>query len=168
MRTVVVVPYDDKWPEEFETESLLISRILNGVVMAVHHIGSTAVPGLSAKPVIDIMLEVSDIHELDTCNEAMSRAGYVARSENGIKERRYFTKGGDKRSYQLHAFATGNIQLLRHLAFRDYLLNNREIAAKYAEIKYTAALLSGNEPHRYSALKASFIEDHLRIALTDD
>lgn len=90
MRKIIVVPYDDKWPEMFEAESLLIRTLLGGVVKSVHHIGSTSVPGLSAKPVIDILLEVSDINELDTYNSAMASGGYVACGENGITGRRYF------------------------------------------------------------------------------
>ncbi|MGD8106365.1 GrpB family protein [Pantoea sp. FN0302] len=165
MRTIIVVPYDDKWPEMFEAESLLIKTLLGGVAKSIHHIGSTSVPGLSAKPVIDILLEVSDINELDRYNSAMTRAGYVARGENGISGRRYFIKGGDQRSHQVHAFAVGDMQVVRHLAFRDYLRKNRAIAGKYAEIKLSAALLSKNDVHRYSALKANFIEHHLRLAL---
>ncbi|WP_079971326.1 GrpB family protein [Salmonella enterica] len=165
MRTVVVVPYDNKWPEMFEAESLLIRSLLGGVAKSVHHIGSTSVPGLSAKPVIDILLEVSDINELDTYNSAMVRCGYVARGENGIVGRRYFIKGGDQRSHQVHAFTVGDVQVSRHLAFRNYLRKNRDIAGQYAEIKHSAALLSRNNVHRYSALKADFIEHHLQLAL---
>ena len=121
MRTVIVVPYDDKWREMFETESLLIKTLLGGVAKDIHHIGSTSVPGLSAKPVIDILLEVSDINELDRYNCAMAHAGYVIRGQNGISGRRYFIKGGEQRSHQVHAFASGDMQVLRHLVFRDYL-----------------------------------------------
>lgn len=167
MRTIIVVPYDDKWPEMFEAESLLIKTLLGGVAKSIHHIGSTSVSGLSAKPVIDILLEVSDINELDTYNYAMTCAGYVARGENGISGRRYFIKGGDHRSHQVHAFAVGNMQVLRHLAFRDYLRQNKDIAGEYAEIKHSAVLLSKNDVHRYSALKANFIEQHLLLALND-
>ncbi|WP_315312328.1 GrpB family protein [Pantoea vagans] len=164
MRTVIVVPYDDKWPEMFEAESLLIKTLLDGVAKDIHHIGSTSVPGLSAKPIIDILLEVSDINELDRYNCVMAHAGYVIRGENGISGRRYFIKGGEQRSHQVHAFASGDIQVLRHLIFRDYLRKNTPIAEMYAELKHSAALLSRNDAHRYSALKANFIAHHLRLA----
>lgn len=166
MRTVVIVPYDDKWPEMFETESLLIKTLLGAVAVSVHHIGSTSVPGLSAKPIIDILVEVIDINELDAYNLAMVSAGYISRGENGIPGRRYFIKGGGQRSHQVHAFAIGDLQVLRHLIFRDYLRKNRDIAGEYAEIKHSAALLSQNDVHRYSALKADFIAHHLRLALS--
>lgn len=164
MRTVIVVPYDDKWPEMFEAESLLIKTLLGGVAKDIHHIGSTSVPGLSAKPIIDILLEVSDINELDRYNSAMAHAGYVIRGENGISGRRYLIKGGDQRSHQVHAFASGDIQVLRHLVFRDYLRENTHIAEMYAELKHSAARLSRNNAHRYSAHKANFIAHHLRLA----
>jgi len=165
MRKIIVVPYDDRWPEMFEAESLLIKRLLGGMAKDVHHIGSTSVPGLSAKPVIDMLLEVSDINELDKYHSAMTQAGYVARGENGIAGRRYFIKGGDQRSHQVHAFAVGDMQVLRHLAFRDYLRRNKDIAEEYAEIKHAAVLVSRNDAHRYSALKAKFIERHQQLAL---
>jgi len=166
MRTVVIVPYDDKWPEMFEIESLLIKTLLGAVAVSVHHIGSTSVPGLSAKPIIDILVEVTDINELDAYNLAMVSAGYISRGENGIPGRRYFIKGSGQRSHHVHAFAIGDLQVLRHLIFRDYLRKNRDIAGEYAEIKHSAALLSQNDVHRYSALKADFIAHHLRLALS--
>lgn len=136
------------------------------MAVSVHHIGSTSVPGLSAKPIIDILVEVTDINELDAYNLAMVSAGYISRGENGIPGRRYFIKGGGQRSHQVHAFAIGDLQVLRHLIFRDYLRKNRDIAGEYAEIKHSAALLSQNDVHRYSALKADFIAHHLRLALS--
>jgi len=148
----------------FEAESLLIKTLLGGVAKDIHHIGSTSVPGLSAKPIIDILLEVSDINELDRYNSAMAHAGYVIRGENGISGRRYFIKGGDQRSHQVHAFASGDIQVLRHLVFRNYLRENTHIAEMYAELKHSAARLSRNDAHRYSAHKANFIAHHLRLA----
>ncbi|MGW9997414.1 GrpB-like predicted nucleotidyltransferase (UPF0157 family) [Pantoea piersonii] len=167
MRTIAVMPYDEKWPEAFKVERLLLQTFLGGVAKNVHHIGSTSVPGLPAKPVIDILLEVSDVTELDKYNAIMVRAGYVARGENGIPGRRYFIKGSDVRSHQVHAFTVGNKEILRHLAFRDYLRKNRDIALDYAEIKRTAAFFCKNDVHRYSALKANFIEHHLQLALID-
>ena len=165
MRAVIVVSYDRQWPLMFESESSLIQALLGEVVKGVHHIGSTSVPGMAAKPVIDILLEVAGISELDKCNSVMTRAGYIARGENGIRGRRYFIKGGDKRSHQVHAFAVGDMQVVKHLAFRDYLIKNSEEAELYAEIKRAAALASKNDAQRYSELKAGFIEHHLQLAL---
>ncbi|MHA8114201.1 GrpB family protein [Kosakonia cowanii] len=165
MRKIVVVPYDEKWPELFNAESFLIKRLLGEVAKDIHHIGSTSVPGLSAKPVIDVLVEVSDINELDQCTPAMVNAGYIARGENGIAGRRYFIKEGNQRSHQVHAFSVGDRQVLRHLAFRDYVRKHTDIAMAYAEVKRTAQLLYKNDAQGYSAFKAPFIEHHLQLAL---
>lgn len=167
MRTVTIVAYDKQWPGLFEAESSLLLATLGEVITRIHHIGSTSVPGLAAKPVIDILLEVVDLHQLDNLNAAMERAGYMARGENGIPNRRYFTKGGNQRSRQVHAFAVGDRQIIKHLVFRDYLIKNKEAAEQYAEVKRAAARAGGNDIHHYSAFKADFIEHHLRLALMD-
>ncbi|CAI2030084.1 TPA: GrpB family protein [Serratia fonticola] len=167
MRKVTIVAYDEQWPDLFETESSLLQLALGKVISRIHHVGSTSVPGLAAKPVIDILLEVVSLNALDSLNAAMERAGYTARGENGIPNRRYFTKGGDQRSHQVHAFALGDAQIVKHLAFRDYLIKNMKAAEQYAEVKRAALLASENDNHRYSAFKTDFIEHHLRLALID-
>ncbi|WP_454878403.1 GrpB family protein [Serratia inhibens] len=167
MRNVTIVAYDEQWPVLFEAESLLLQMTLGKVISRIHHIGSTSVPGLAAKPVIDILLEVTGLNELDSLNAEMERAEYTARGENGISNRRYFTKGGDQRSHHVHAFAVGDMQIVKHLAFRDYLIKNKNAAGQYAEIKCAAALASKNDTHRYSALKADFIENHLHLAFME-
>ena len=167
MRKVTIVAYDEQWPGLFEAESWLLQITLGKVISQIHHVGSTSVPGLAAKPVIDILLEVVDLNEMDNLNVAMEHAGYTARGENGISNRRYFTKGGDQRSHQIHAFAVGDTQIVKHLAFRDYLIKNKKAAEQYAEIKRVAVLASENDIHCYSAFKVGFIEHHLRLALID-
>ncbi|WP_037384658.1 GrpB family protein, partial [Serratia sp. DD3] len=93
MRQVTIVAYDEQWPSLFEAESSLLQITLGKVISRIHHVGSTSVPELAAKPVIDILLEVVSLNELDNLNVEMVRAGYNARGENGISNRRYFTKG---------------------------------------------------------------------------
>ncbi|MGE0973327.1 GrpB family protein (plasmid) [Klebsiella sp. WOUb02] len=165
MRKVTVVTYDEHWPEAFEAEGVLLQASLGHVVSGIHHIGSTSVPGLAAKPVIDILLEVTGLVELDSLNAAMARAGYTARGENGIPDRRYFTKGEEQRSHHVHAFAAGDPQIEKHLAFRDYLIRNGKAAELYARIKRAAALVNESDTGGYSAFKKDFIEHHLRLAL---
>ncbi|RQW65234.1 GrpB family protein, partial [Listeria sp. SHR_NRA_18] len=77
MRKVTIVAYDEQWPDLFETESSLLQITLGRVISRIHHIGSTSVPGLAAKPVIDILMEVVSLNELDNLNAAMERAGYT-------------------------------------------------------------------------------------------
>lgn len=98
-------------------------------------------------------------------NQAMERAGYTVRGENGISNRRYFTKGENQRCHHIHAFTTGDAQIIKHLAFRDYLIRNNDIATQYALMKKNAMLLCENDPHQYSIYNADFIQKHLRMAL---
>lgn len=166
MRLLTVVDYDRQWPDVFEAEHALLLTTLGDVARCIHHIGSTSVTGLAAKPVIDMLIEVSTLAELDRLNAAMESNGYRARGENGIRNRRYFTKGSPQRSHQIHAFPIGDAEIIRHLAFRDYLRENKEIAAHYADIKRAALKACGNDAQRYSALKAGFIQHHLQLALS--
>lgn len=165
MRILTVVDYDEMWPTLFENERTLLQMTLGKVISRIHHIGSTSVPGLSAKPVIDILIEVANLEELDSLNQAMEGVGYTVRGENGILNRRYFTKGGNQRSHHIHAFATGDAQIIKHLAFRDYLIKHNDVAIQYALMKKSAMLLCENDSHRYSIYKADFIQKHLRMAL---
>lgn len=90
---VVVVPYKNEWPALFETEAMLIKQALGDNCLLVHHIGSTAVPGLASKPIIDILPVVKNILHVDQVTSAMEQLGYEAKGEYGIPFRRYFQKG---------------------------------------------------------------------------
>lgn len=95
-RLIEVVPYDNKWPLLFAEEESILKKILGKNCVDIHHIGSTSVPGLAAKPVIDILVVVSMINQVDTINALMLERGYKAQGENGMPFRRFFQKGGAK------------------------------------------------------------------------
>lgn len=162
---VIVVNYHPQWIQEFEMESeklkLQIGRVLNHV----YHIGSTAVPGLMAKPIIDMMLAVSDLDELDRQNFKLENMGYEALGEYGIAGRRYFRKGGEHRTHQIHAFQSGDPNLMRHLAFRDYLRAHKEIADEYGALKLDIAQRCNNDIEKYCDEKDGFIKYQEAIAL---
>lgn len=162
---VEVVAYDPTWVEAFEREQALIDAALGEVCRVVHHIGSTSVPGLAAKPVIDIMLEVEQLDALDARPDDLAALGYSAYGENGIPGRRYFVKGDDRRTHQIHAFATGDAHLARHLAFRDYLRAHANIAAEYAALKTALASSCEHDIDRYMDGKDAFIKRHEALAL---
>ena len=159
-RTIAVVDYDPQWVTNYVTEAGAIAQALGDVAVRIHHIGSTAVPGLSAKPVIDMLLEVASLSDLDKLDHVMVDLGYRPRGENGIAGRRYYTKGGDARTHHLHAFVVGDAPIQRHLAFRDYLRVNPDVCAEYAAIKRAAALACDNDAAVYSQLKNDFIATH--------
>lgn len=139
MRKVEVVPYNHQWPQIFEEEAGKIKTIMNENVVGIEHMGSTSIPGMSAKPVIDILVEVNSIEKVDLYKVEMIELGYDPKGENGIPNRRYFSKGGDNRTHHVHIYQTGNPEIARHLQFRDYLTAHPEDAILYSELKQSLA-----------------------------
>jgi GrpB-like predicted nucleotidyltransferase (UPF0157 family) len=140
-REVKVVPYDSDWPRLYQLEVVRLREALGNEIVSVSHIGSTAIPGMSAKPIIDVLLEVMTISKLDDYNEVMMELGYTPKGEFGIPGRRYFSRNDSNniRTHHVHAFQTGNMGLIRHLAFRDYMIAHPEDADKYAQLKIELA-----------------------------
>lgn len=135
MRKLEVCRYDEEWPKQFHQEMKKLQDIYGEEIVTIHHIGSTSIKGLKAKPIIDIMPVVRDIKEIDKFDDRMKEIGYEPRGENGIPWRRYFQKGGDFRTHHVHIYQEGDSQINRHLAFRDYLRMNRELKTKYGDLK---------------------------------
>jgi GrpB-like predicted nucleotidyltransferase (UPF0157 family) len=140
-REVKVVPYNNDWPKMYEQEVVRLRDVLGNELLSAFHIGSTSIPGMSAKPIIDILLEVKSISRLDDYNDMMIELGYNPRGELGIPGRRYFSRNDSSgiRSHHVHAFQSGDIGLERHLAFRDYMIAHPEDAKKYARLKVDLA-----------------------------
>jgi GrpB-like predicted nucleotidyltransferase (UPF0157 family) len=160
MRNIRIVPYDPSWPSAFQQEAVLLGHIFGADLIAVYHIGSTAVPGLPAKPVIDMLPLVRDIQRVDLFGSAMMAAGYHAWGEHGIPGRRLFTKGGDEhRTHNVHIFAAGSPDVARHLDFRNYLSAHADVAQRYAELKAALAAQHPNDIAAYNNGKAAFIKD---------
>ncbi|MDN5708889.1 MAG: GrpB family protein [Planococcus sp. (in: firmicutes)] len=139
MRKVIVTAYDERWPIEFEHAAEAIRGMLGSKCLKVEHIGSTAVPGLAAKPVIDLLVAVSDIEAIDRYEEDFRKLGYQAKGENGLPGRRYFERGGNERTHHVHCYEQGSLEISRHLAFRDFLKANPQVASAYGELKMKLA-----------------------------
>jgi GrpB-like predicted nucleotidyltransferase (UPF0157 family) len=137
MRKVEVVPHDPKWREAFEVESKRVTDALGTNVVAIHHIGSTAIPNIYAKPIIDLLVEVRDIIKVDRQSSSMQSLGYEVMGEFGIAGRRYFRKDNQAgiRTHHTHIFKVDSEQVERHLAFRDYMIAHPEDAQRYSELK---------------------------------
>lgn len=164
MRKIEVVDYDPSWPERFTEERNLLRKTLGDIAVEVQHIGSTAVPGLAAKPIIDILIEVTDLPALDARDRDMELLGYEPKGEFGIPGRRYFQKGGDNRTHQIHAFVTGDANVSRHIAFRDYLRSNPGVAEEYGALKKRVAETCDNDIGTYCDGKDAFVKNHEEIA----
>lgn len=157
-RIVEVLPYDPAWPEAYQAELGRIAPLLGANLVVAHHIGSTAVPGLAAKPTIDILLVVRDLEALDACNAAMQQLGYAAKGENGIPGRRYYQMLRDEQHvFHLHAYIEGHPEIMRHLNFRDYLIAHPDTAFEYQALKQALAGRFRDAPPEYTSGKEDFI-----------
>ncbi|KAA0550358.1 GrpB family protein [Bacillus sp. BGMRC 2118] len=159
MRKIEVVPYQKKWKSLYAFEEKLISSILGEQVVHIHHIGSTAIPNMMAKPVIDILVEVKDIDKVDEFNCKFIEVGYEPKGENGILHRRYFQKGGDVRTHHVHIFKANHPEVTRHVAFRDYLIEHPAEAKEYEELKKNLALQHMFDANKYNNGKSEFIRE---------
>lgn len=155
---VRVVPYDPAWEKGYEEEAQRLRQALDGLLIEIHHIGSTAVPGLMAKPVIDILPVVRDIAAVDGRNPQMEALGYACMGEFGIPGRRYFRKGGEDRTHQVHVFAAGSRgDIERHLAVRDYLRAHPAAAEAYGWLKQELAARFPEDIEGYCDGKDAFV-----------
>lgn len=149
----------------FEREAEHIKSILKDELVQIYHIGSTSIPNMWAKPIIDMLVEVKDINKIDQLNDQLFEFGYEPKGEYGIPNRRYFPKGGDNRAHHLHMFPKGDENVNRHLAFRDFLRHHDEEARKYIELKKHLARKYHNSPKEYVAGKNNLIQDLEKKAL---
>ena len=165
---IVVVDYDPLWPLLFRKEADAISRILGDNLVLIHHIGSTSVPFLAAKPIIDIMPVVKDLSGVDAVSGEFVKLGYEYLGEFGIKGRRYLRKGGQERTHQIHIFQMeDDTNILRHLAFRDYLRSHRDVAMDYAELKKDLAARFPYDIDGYCDGKDAFVKKIENLALAE-
>lgn len=163
---IKIVEYSPEWEEMYERESGLISGILGNELVEIHHIGSTAVKGLAAKPVIDIMPVVKNIERVDRHNAEFEKLGYECMGELGIAGRRFFRKGGDNRTHHIHIFEESNRQdITRHLAVRDYLRTHEDARQAYGELKSKLAKLYSQDIEAYCDGKDDFVKSMEREAL---
>ncbi|MDQ0253553.1 GrpB-like predicted nucleotidyltransferase (UPF0157 family) [Evansella vedderi] len=165
MRKVEVCAYNEAWLIMFKEEENKLANIFEDELVALHHIGSTAVRGLQAKPIIDIMPVVRDIEKVDNYNQAMIEIGYEPRGENGIPKRRYFQKGGDNRTHHVHIFQVGSEDITRHLAFREYLSTFPQVKKEYGELKQSLAQQFPYEIAAYIEGKDGFVKEMEQRAL---
>jgi GrpB-like predicted nucleotidyltransferase (UPF0157 family) len=167
-RRVTVVPYDPRWPQAFPTASAEVAAALGANLLDIHHIGSTAIPGMPAKPVIDMLAVVANVVAIDARNAQMQTLGYESMGEFGIAGRRYFRRDNSagERTHQVHAFQRGSPHVQRHLAFRDFMRAHPEPAEQYATLKRRLAEAHPNDIEAYIDGKDAFIKEMEARALS--
>ena len=156
---IVVSAYCSVWKIMFEEEAKVIKGILGKNCTAIYHIGSTSVPKLSAKPIIDIMPIVLDMQKVDEKKSEFEILGYEYVGELGIPGRRYLRKGKEERTHQIHIFEQSNKQdIQRHIAVRDNLRTHQEVARQYEALKRTLAQKFPYDITGYCNEKESFMQ----------
>jgi GrpB-like predicted nucleotidyltransferase (UPF0157 family) len=162
-----VVSHDPEWASKFEIEAGRVIETLGATVVRMHHIGSTAIPRIKAKPVIDILLEVGSLKTLDEKSSMLEALGYEAKGEFGISGRRYFRLNDSwgMRTHQIHAFEAGTPDVIRHIAFRDYMRAHPSAAEEYSSLKERLANAYPNDMAAYMEGKDVFIKQYEGRAL---
>jgi GrpB-like predicted nucleotidyltransferase (UPF0157 family) len=161
-RVEIVAP-DPRWATIAGAEASALRRVLDAEV---HHVGSTSVPGLPAKPIVDLLPVVADLAEVDAARPALEGLGLAWRGEYGIAGRRYLVRQEAGRSVlHVHVFAAGHPEIARHLAFRDALRARPELAAAYAALKRELVARFAGAREAYQDGKSGFIEEVLCQAM---
>ena len=166
---VTVVPYRPEWPELFEAERERLRGALCGLDATIEHGGSTSVPGLAAKPTIDVLVGVTGLEQMNERIDDMVAVGYhyVPKYEVRMPDRRYFRRPDARpRLAHVHVLEVDGVRWLRHLAFRDWLREHPDDAHAYAALKFALAHQYRHDRPGYTDAKNSFITMILKRALS--
>lgn len=159
---VFLVPWTDTWQKEFLLEKKRIESVIGKYVFAIHHVGSTSIQGLSAKPIIDIAIEIHTFNDGENCAEPLKRLNYAYRGTHMLPNRHYFSKG-NPRTHQIHMHQKGDKLLLEQLAFRDYLIQDETARLEYEDLKQRLVKEYQNDRPAYTAAKSDFIRNILKM-----
>ena len=161
MRTILVVAYDPSWPALFEALRADVWAAVQGMAIAIEHVGSTSVPGLAAKPVIDMDIVVGSIGDLAECIDALALLGYRHLGDLGIEGREAFDNPPGMPAHNLYLCPHGSTGLRNHLAVRDYLRAHPLVARAYGELKTELARRYAHDIDAYVEGKSRFLLDIL-------
>jgi len=156
LELVVVGP---EWVARFASEQARLRAALGDDALTIEHIGSTSVPGLAAKPIMDIAVAIASYEHGHVLVSRLEAIGYRYRGENGIPRRHYFVLGAPRRTHHLHVLERGHPQWSRHLCFRDRLRTSPETALRYAALKRTLIAEGGGDREHYQRSKSAFIAE---------
>lgn len=158
-------PHDPRWNAAFAAEVRVLEAALGAAALEFHHVGSTAIAGVWAKPIIDVAVAARALDDVDARTADMEAAGYEARGEYGIAGRRYFRKtSAPGEGFHVHVFARGSEHIARHLQFRDFLLLRPDVAQAYSALKQSLADADGVLVDDYVARKAAFVRNVQTLA----
>ena len=160
---VKLVPHTPEWARLFAEEKARLEAAIGLHVLDIQHVGSTSIPGMAAKPIIDIGIAVTDFDEARVCVPSIERLGYTYRGEHGIPRRHYFVKG-DPRTHHLHMNEIHGQDWENQVLFRDYLIAHPALTAEYAALKRALAAQHPSDRGAYQDGKDPFIKRVLALA----
>jgi len=163
------VLHDPAWADQAQQERDRLRTAIGDVIVTVHHIGSTAIPGIRAKPILDLIPVVRSFADFDNSRQAVERLGYTWWGEYGLPGRRYCTFDDPvtgQRMVQLHCFEQGSPQVTRHLAFRDHLRSHPDLAREYEAEKARCRDCHPLDSHAYGDCKEAWIRRIEALALS--
>jgi GrpB-like predicted nucleotidyltransferase (UPF0157 family) len=165
-RAITIVDYDPEWPREFNREGQAVRRALGNLAVRVEHVGSTAVPGLPAKPIIDIQVAVSKIEPREAYVRPLERLGYLFAPDPDSPDYHFFGKPARRpRRFHVHVAEAGSFHEQRHLAVRDYLRADAAAAERYSALKRELLTRHRGDRLAYMERKEQFMEELERRAL---
>jgi GrpB-like predicted nucleotidyltransferase (UPF0157 family) len=166
---VIPVPHNPAWADQARQEGERLQTAIGETIVAVHHVGSTAIAGICAKPILDLIPVVRSLVELDAKQQVVEGMGYVWWGEYGLPGRRYCAFDDPRtnnRTIQLHCFEQSSPEITRHLAFRDYLRSHPELAHEYENEKLRCRNRHPSDSHAYGDCKAAWIRRIEELALS--
>lgn len=162
---VVLEDYSLEWNNDYEREKELLEKVLRDRIVEIHHVGSTAIKGLKAKPIIDILLLIDNLDKIREIEEILVNYGYTNMGKQGIEDRYFFPKGPDDgRTHYVHIVDSKGDTYYNQLLFRDYLNEHFEYVKKYCDLKQELAGKYPDERKKYTAGKSEFITNVVEIA----
>ena len=170
-RKIIIDAYNPDWPAQFEQERAHLQAALGDRIDRIEHIGSTAVPGLGAKPVIDMLVGLRALADAADCIAPVVGLGYhyVPEFEDELPDRRFFRRDTNgQRSHHIHMVEVGSPFWLEHLRFRDYLRRQPEAVAAYEALKQRLAAEYVDDVDAYAGAKTEFVRDVLARAEADE
>lgn len=156
-RAVHIVAYDASWPDRFARLGGQLREALGNVALRIDHIGSTAVPGLGAKPIIDVQISVAELEPVEPFRVPLVRLGYVYRPDNTERTKRYFREPPGQARTHIHVRKAGSFSQQFPLLFRDFLRHHTAAATEYEAVKRELAKRLGDNPQAYTEAKIPIV-----------
>ena len=168
MDSILLEPYNERWKHTYEKMKNIIETIIGDNAISIHHIGSTSIPGILAKPVIDILAIVRDLNILDNSNSEFEKNEFIPKGENGTIGRRYFIRRENGiRIAHLHCHESNHPDIKGHFLFQKYLIKHPMVAEEYSKLKSMLAEKHRDDRLSYTNSKSDFIRTIIEKALHD-